>query len=37
MNSRIIITAGVGVLLSTGPYTILFDVLFYSIILRNDI
>jgi len=34
MNSRIIITAGLGVPLSTGPSTILFDVglwfLFYS-------
>jgi len=26
MNSRIIITAGIGVALSTGPHTILFDI-----------
>jgi len=37
MNSRIIITAGLGVPLSTGPSTILFNVWFYFILLRNDI
>jgi len=29
MNSHIITTAGIGVPLSTGPFTILFDVSFY--------
>jgi len=32
MNSRIIITACLGVLLSTGPSTILFDVLFFVLL-----
>jgi len=37
MNSRIIITAGLGVPLSTSPSTILFDIWFYFILLRTDI
>jgi len=37
MNARIIITAGLGVPLSTGPSTILFDLCFYFILFRIDI
>jgi len=33
----VIIPAGIGVPLSTGPSTILFDVWFYFILLRTDI
>jgi len=37
MNSHVIITAGLGVPLSTGPSAILFDVRFYFILLPNNI
>jgi len=35
MNSRIIITAGLGVPLSTGPFIILFDIWFLFYIILN--